>query len=520
MLASRGATWHAGVSRGLSRAPARGPPQPALGRLPEPRALRPRRRRRLRRRAGRRAPGAQPAPAPRAAGQRRATWRWSRSRRAPARSRRRPCSSTARASRTTTLYTIPPDLLLTNAAGEYVMAGDVAAEGQLKPYLERLAHAPISYRLDLTYADLGRLAGGSDLLVTAAAPFSLQMGGAIRLFNGRFSLPAGQLATVLSAAGKGQTDQATAQDDVLAAALAGAAAVPAARQKAPIDDAGGAADGARHGRRPRPACDARLGPRDRDPPALGRPGLRRPVRLATRPDRHHGADHPQRPLLPRSLHGRGRERLRRPRHRRARRDQARRPQRQPAGGDATPRRSTTPTRRSWPAPRPSAWPIRCVVYSATALSSPAAGCPIRPWSSSSAKTSRQRICSSRERAERASAGPGAHGRATRRRQESPRSCRPRHGRSRRLHRLLRHLERRQHPSGQGHRRRRERGLRAQGVRVARAAGEREAEWILLDYLDLVVHVFTPAARDFYRLEALWRDVPRVPIAADDPDTAD
>ncbi len=135
---------------------------------------------------------------------------------------------------TTTLYTIPPDLLLTNAAGEYVMAGDVAAEGQLKPYLERLAHAPISYRLDLTYADLGRLAGGSDLLVSAAAPFSLQMNGAIRLFNGRFSLPAGQLATVLSAAGKGQTDQATAQDDVLAAALAGAAAVPAARQKAQI----------------------------------------------------------------------------------------------------------------------------------------------------------------------------------------------------------------------------------------------------------------------------------------------
>jgi len=135
---------------------------------------------------------------------------------------------------TTTLYTIPPDLLLTNAAGEYVMAGDVATEGQLKPYLERLVHAPISYKLDLSYADLGRLSGGSDLLVTAAAPFSLQTGGAIRLFNGRFSLPASQLATVLSAAGKGQTDQATAQDDFLTAALAGAAAVPATRQTAEI----------------------------------------------------------------------------------------------------------------------------------------------------------------------------------------------------------------------------------------------------------------------------------------------
>ena len=135
---------------------------------------------------------------------------------------------------TTTLYTIPSDLLLTNAAGEYVMAGDVAAEGQLKPYLERLVHAPISYKLELSYADLARLTGGNDLLVTAAAPFSLQMAGAIRLFNGRFSLPAAQLATVLTAAGKGQTDQATAQDDFLTAALAGAAAVPATRQAAHI----------------------------------------------------------------------------------------------------------------------------------------------------------------------------------------------------------------------------------------------------------------------------------------------
>jgi ribosome-associated protein len=54
----------------------------------------------------------------------------------------------------------------------------------------------------------------------------------------------------------------------------------------------------------------------------------------------------------------------------------------------------------------------------------------------------------------------------------------------------------------------QRRMRESGVRPARVEGEREAEWILLDYLDVVVHVFTPAARDFYRLEALWRDVPR------------
>lgn len=38
---------------------------------------------------------------------------------------------------------------------------------------------------------------------------------------------------------------------------------------------------------------------------------------------------------------------------------------------------------------------------------------------------------------------------------------------------------------------------------ARAEGEDEAEWILLDYLDCVLHVFTPALRERYRLETLW-----------------
>ncbi|HZR92569.1 MAG TPA: ribosome silencing factor [Gaiellaceae bacterium] len=39
------------------------------------------------------------------------------------------------------------------------------------------------------------------------------------------------------------------------------------------------------------------------------------------------------------------------------------------------------------------------------------------------------------------------------------------------------------------------------------AGEREATWIVADYLDVVLHVFTPDTRRFYGLEELWGDVP-------------
>lgn len=41
----------------------------------------------------------------------------------------------------------------------------------------------------------------------------------------------------------------------------------------------------------------------------------------------------------------------------------------------------------------------------------------------------------------------------------------------------------------------------------RAEGLTEATWILLDYLSVVVHIFTPDARDFYRLDRLYGDVP-------------
>jgi ribosome-associated protein len=41
----------------------------------------------------------------------------------------------------------------------------------------------------------------------------------------------------------------------------------------------------------------------------------------------------------------------------------------------------------------------------------------------------------------------------------------------------------------------------------RVEGSADAGWILMDYLDVVVHIFTPQTREFYRLEQLWGEAP-------------
>jgi ribosome-associated protein len=46
-----------------------------------------------------------------------------------------------------------------------------------------------------------------------------------------------------------------------------------------------------------------------------------------------------------------------------------------------------------------------------------------------------------------------------------------------------------------------------------ADGTQEGSWILADYLDVVLHVFTPDSREFYKLEELWSDVPAVELDA-------
>ncbi len=55
----------------------------------------------------------------------------------------------------------------------------------------------------------------------------------------------------------------------------------------------------------------------------------------------------------------------------------------------------------------------------------------------------------------------------------------------------------------------ERALKAEGARPVRREGESGARWVLLDFIDFVVHVFEEQEREFYRLENLWVDAPRV-----------
>jgi len=54
-----------------------------------------------------------------------------------------------------------------------------------------------------------------------------------------------------------------------------------------------------------------------------------------------------------------------------------------------------------------------------------------------------------------------------------------------------------------------------GLRPAHVEGYREGEWVLLDYLDFVVHVFSPRSRAYYDLERLWRRAARLPVPEDE-----
>jgi ribosome-associated protein len=58
------------------------------------------------------------------------------------------------------------------------------------------------------------------------------------------------------------------------------------------------------------------------------------------------------------------------------------------------------------------------------------------------------------------------------------------------------------------------GMKSQhGLLPRRVEGFPEARWILIDYLDVVVHIFTPETREYYRLEQLWGEAPSLAVGA-------
>jgi len=56
-------------------------------------------------------------------------------------------------------------------------------------------------------------------------------------------------------------------------------------------------------------------------------------------------------------------------------------------------------------------------------------------------------------------------------------------------------------------------LKRDGQTVHSIEGLEQGRWVLLDYVDFVVHVFHPSLRSFYQLERLWGDAPAVPVSA-------
>ena len=56
--------------------------------------------------------------------------------------------------------------------------------------------------------------------------------------------------------------------------------------------------------------------------------------------------------------------------------------------------------------------------------------------------------------------------------------------------------------------------------ISNTEGMQEGQWVLLDYNDVVVHIFYAESRSFYDLEGLWHDAPRISVSEDDKTTQD
>lgn len=65
----------------------------------------------------------------------------------------------------------------------------------------------------------------------------------------------------------------------------------------------------------------------------------------------------------------------------------------------------------------------------------------------------------------------------------------------------------------------EKRMRAEGFKVSGIEGEKEGHWVLMDYNDVVIQLFYHPYREFYDLEGLWMDAPRVALPNEAPGKA-
>lgn len=65
----------------------------------------------------------------------------------------------------------------------------------------------------------------------------------------------------------------------------------------------------------------------------------------------------------------------------------------------------------------------------------------------------------------------------------------------------------------------QRGLDTAGADAHHVEGLQQGRWVLLDYVDVVVHIFHPRLREFYQLERLWGDAEVIPVDTSDPEGA-
>ncbi|GAA1618328.1 MULTISPECIES: ribosome silencing factor [Brevibacterium] len=63
-------------------------------------------------------------------------------------------------------------------------------------------------------------------------------------------------------------------------------------------------------------------------------------------------------------------------------------------------------------------------------------------------------------------------------------------------------------------------LKQAGRKPLRREGRGTGDWVLLDYGDIVVHVFSTEQREYYALERLWKDVPVIDVTIDDTESGD